>query len=143
MTRGSPESLVRRFYAALNRRDLNAAFAMWDPKAVAYTPSSPEPKGKETFLSIGERFSKAFPDMKYKILGIMAKGGVVAIEGIATATFKGPLETPAGTVPPTGGHIEFGYADFYRVNSRGMIAEYHTYYDTAGFNRQLRPPSRS
>jgi len=111
---------------------------------VVYTPSSSEPiKGKATFLSISERFSKAFPDMKYKILGIVAKGGVVAIEGIATATFKGPLETPTGTVPPTGGHIEFTYADFYRVNSRGMIAEYHTYYDTAGLNRQLRPSSSS
>jgi predicted ester cyclase len=142
MARGNLEDVVKRFLAAEDRRDYDAAVMMLDQEFVEYTPAAPQPiKGREAMRKAEEQGNKpyfdAFPDVQRKILSMMTKGDMVAVELMYTGTFKRPLETPKGTIAPTGRRCELRYAEFYRVTSEGLIAEAHVYIDTAGFFQQL------
>jgi predicted ester cyclase len=44
-------------------------------------------------------------------------------------------------MPPTGRHVEFGMAAFYRVAADGKIAEERYYYDRLTMIQQLNPTS--
>ncbi len=134
----NPETVVRKFLAAYSRHDLDAYYAMLDPKYVSHDPLVPNPpKGKEVYRKMTEYFFKAFPDVKFKILNIAAKGGFVAAEVVYAGTFKGPVELRGRTIPPTGSRFEAKAAMFVRVNSKGLIAENRYYYDPADFLQQL------
>ena len=62
---------------------------------------------------------------------------MVAFEAIASGTFSAPLEVSGRTLPPTGRRIEFKEAAFFKVNSEGLIADVHYYYDAAGLFKQM------
>ncbi len=125
-------------FAAWNRHDLDAFTAMLDPNYVEHDPGLPKPlKGREAYRKMVEDAFKAFPDAKFKILNIAAKGGFVAVEYIVAGTFKGPFEVGGRTIPPTGRHFEAKEASFVRVNSKGLVTEKRDYYDPAGLFQQL------
>jgi ketosteroid isomerase-like protein len=118
------EDVVRKWFAAYNRHDVDGCVAMLDPDYVEYSPTSPEPvKGREPSRKASEAMFKAFPDYKNRILNIIAKGDLLAVEWVVTGTFKGVLEFAGRTVLPTGGHFEHPHAAFYRINSKGLFAE--------------------
>ena len=144
MARWNSEDVVKRFLAAEDRRDYDAAVMMLDPEFVEYTPAAQQPiKGREAMrraeVQGNEPYFEAFSDVQRKILNLMTKRDMVAVELMYTGTFERPLETPERTIPPTGSRCELRYAEFYRVNSDGLIAEAHVYLDTPGFFRQLGP----
>jgi ketosteroid isomerase-like protein len=126
MARTEPEDIVRKYTAAKERRDLDAAAALLDPNVLSYDPSIPEPvKGREACRKASEILAK-IPDLKIRILNILSKGDEVAGEFITTFT-----------MPPTGRRIELRYAKFFRVNSRGLIEEEREYSDSAEKEKQL------
>ncbi len=138
MARKNPADIVNKWFALASRHDLDAASALIDPNIVLHEhgPLSAV-RGREAQGKIWEDALKAFPDFKLRILNLVARGDMVAVEVEMTGTFKGPYETPQGTIPPTGGHFEGTFASFNRVNSKGLIAENHSYVDTARMFQQL------
>jgi predicted ester cyclase len=103
-----------------------------------YSPSDPQPvKGREAYRKSAEEQHKTFPDIEYKIPNIMAKSSTVAVELVVSSTFKGPLRTPQGAIPPTGRRVELRLASFNRVNPKGLIAETHLYFDSGAARQQL------
>jgi steroid delta-isomerase-like uncharacterized protein len=137
-TKVDPEDVIRKYSAARNRHDVNTAVSMLDPDYSEYDPLTPEPrKGTEDWRKNEESVDKAIPDFEHRILNIVAKGDTVACELLATGTFNAPMELLGRVIPPTGNRIELRMASFYRVNSKGLIAEVHEYYDSAEVFQQL------
>jgi len=109
-----------------------------DPNIVTYIPRFPEPiKGREAVLKFFEALFKAYPDFETRMLNTVAKGDTVANEAIMVGTFKGPLPTSQGPIPPTGRHFELKFANFGRINPKGLFTEVRYYYDTADYFKQL------
>ena len=59
------------------------------------------------------RMAKLLPDVHRELHRVTVLGDVVAVELSIQGTFNGPLETPAGIVPPTGAKIDVPTADFW------------------------------
>jgi predicted ester cyclase len=140
MARTNPELVVKKALAAFNRHDIDSYIAMLDPDyASGPNEMLPNPpKGREAYRKINEANFKAFPDCKFKIINIAAKGGFVASECTFVGTFKGPWELPGRPpIPPTGRHFEVKMAMFARVNSKGLISELRDYEDPAALLQQL------
>jgi steroid delta-isomerase-like uncharacterized protein len=138
MARTNPENVVKKYFAARSRHDVDAAAAALDPDFAEYDPLTPEPrKGTEDWRKNEEAVEKAIPDLEFRISNIIAKDGFVAVELSTEGTFKSPLELLGQVIPPTGRPIELRMAAFYRVNSKGLIAEVHEYYDSAKVFEQL------
>jgi len=126
MTRTEPEDIIREYTAAKERRDLDAAAELLDPNVLSYDPSFPEPvRGRDACRKASEILAQV-PDLKIGILNIMSKDDAVAGEFVTTFT-----------MPPTGRRIELRYAKFFRVNSKGLIAEEREYSDSVEKERQL------
>jgi predicted ester cyclase len=139
----NPDDVAKRLrnaFIAYNRHDIEPYIDMMDPDYMAYDPSSPEPifRGREAARKVNEGNFKAFPDLNYKILSMVASGDVVAGEAIISGTFKGPFELGGRTIPPSGNHFEFRVALFARFNSRGLLTEGRNYYyDATGLPKLL------
>lgn len=74
----------------------------------------------------------AFPDMHSSIDDIVSEGDAVAVRATSTGTHDGEWMG----IPPTGRHIAFEYAEFFRV-ADGKIVDYWCLPDMGGLLRQL------
>ncbi|MEZ0094839.1 nuclear transport factor 2 family protein [Streptacidiphilus sp. EB129] len=67
-----------------------------------------------------------FPDVHRDLKSITVNGDVVSLELSIQGTFEGPLQTPAGTVKPTGAKIDAPTADFWYLHN-GKIEKFDCY----------------
>jgi hypothetical protein len=71
------------------------------------------------------------PDIHRQLKQITVSGDVVSIELSIQGTFRGPFQTPAGVVQPTGAKIDFPTADFwYLRNGKIEIFDCHIAFTT-------------
>jgi steroid delta-isomerase-like uncharacterized protein len=93
-----PESVVRRFYSALNERDFGAAAAViaerceWTSMASRARERGPAPVLKGLLDWV-----EAFPDIKFEILDLVADGERVAVEWRTVGTHLGEFRGHAAT----------------------------------------------
>jgi len=117
----SPEEVVREYIYAKDNRQWDKLVSLLDPDCTSSDPSVPEPvKGIQAI-------SQYFPmldqvDMKTRILTMMSKGEDVAAELAVTCTIQEDGKPRSFTVT---------FAKFYRVNSKGLLADEREYSDTA------------
>ena len=133
------EEIVRTYVAVWDRHDLDTSEKMLDPNIVLYSPLYPNGvRGLVAHHEADVKFFKSMPDFQFKIQRIAAKDDFVAAELTGTGTSTGPAELP-GRPPlqPTGRHVEFGLASFFRVNSKGLIEEEKYIYDRLVFLQQI------
>jgi len=71
-------------------------------------------------------FAKMFPDVRRELHRVNALGDVVAIELSIQGTFRGPMETPAGVIQPTGEKVNIPSADFFYMRN-GKIERFDCY----------------
>jgi steroid delta-isomerase-like uncharacterized protein len=119
------KDLVRRYYAACNRGDMEAVFACLHPDCVHHSRLSEYPKGGVAFAF--ETTFRAFPDMHWTIVELIAEGDraatLVRIEG----THQGDYLGKAGT----GRRMSVLSVDIARVRDgqfiehRGVLDELH------------------
>jgi ketosteroid isomerase-like protein len=76
----------------------------------------------ELVLSI----ARQFPDVHRELHRINVLGNTVAVEVSIQGTFLGPLETPTGTVQPTGAKVDVPTADFWYLRD-GKIERFDCY----------------
>lgn len=130
MKKVDPEEIVKTYIAAKDRHDWDALVTLLDPDYMSCDPSVPEPvKGIEPVRQYFGMLQHV--DMKTKILTMMSKGNDVAAELAVTCTIKGGDEYAGHTSLPTDYSFEIKMAKFYRVNSKGLLAEEREYSDTA------------
>ena len=135
--------VVRSFIATWNTHDTSAILALLDPDIVFRSPLFASPvRGLEARRGVDENFLTSMPDFAFQLLGIAAEGDFVATELVGSGTSTGPAKLPGrDPIPPTGRHVEFGMAGFFRVTAGGKIAEERYYYDRLAFIQQLNPAS--
>ena len=63
------------------------------------------------------------PDIHRELKQITVSGDVVSIELSIQGTFRGPFQTPAGEIQPTGAKIDFPTADFWYLRN-GKIEKF-------------------
>jgi len=73
-----------------------------------------------------EIYGKAFPDMHRELYDIYVTGDIVVVELSLNGTHRGPLELPAGTIPPTGKVMKTPCCDVFRLKN-GKILSFNCY----------------
>ncbi len=67
-----------------------------------------------------------FPDVHRDLKSITVNGDEISLELSIQGTFEGPLQTPAGTLKPTGARIDAPTADFWYLHN-GKIEKFDCY----------------
>lgn len=117
--------LVRRYYDACNRGDLEAVFACLHPDCIHHSRLSEYPKGGVAFAF--ETTFRAFPDLHWTIVELIVEGdraaALVRIEGTHRGEYLGK--------PGTGRRVSVHSVDIARVRDgqfvehRGVLDELH------------------
>ena len=125
-----PEEIVRKYIDAKDCHDWAALVALLDPDYMSYDPTFPEPvKGIEPLRKFFEMLEKV--EMKTRIISMMSKGDTVAAELEVTCTLRRSGEIVHNEELPSDHPFVVRFAKFYRVNSKGLLAEEREYSDTA------------
>ena len=130
-------ALARRIYQLFSDDKLDDALELVteDVEAVL-VPFGQTFQGRDGFTGFMQGFKGAFPDIRISVTNQMATDDQVVSEFTARGTHTGPLQTPAGAIPPTGRTVDFIVCEVMRVK-HGRIASLHNYQDAASIMRQL------
>jgi predicted ester cyclase len=130
------QPLIDRHYAQINGNDFSDVADLFRPDVVTRVPDAGVLTGIEPFVAYGRAFLRAFPDGRIHGDRYVESGDHIVVEGRFTGTNTGPMETPAGELPPTGRAMVLPFADVFRIADR-RIAEHRVHYDTLGLMAQL------
>ena len=83
--------------------------------------------------------AKLLPDVHRELYRVSVLGDVVAVELSIQGTFLGPLDTPAGTIQPTGAKIDVPTADFWYLRD-GKVETFNCYVGFSVMFAQMGAP---
>lgn len=124
----TPVDVVKAFFEAWNNKDLQRLSTLLAPQVSGRNPLAPSEVTltRETLCSAIGRMIDAFPDLHMRIDTIMTDGTSVALEEFET-----------GMLAATGRSYEMPVSVFIKVNPAGQINQFHNYWDTQMYFRQL------
>jgi glyoxylase-like metal-dependent hydrolase (beta-lactamase superfamily II)/predicted ester cyclase len=128
------EAVARRYFDALNARDLDAAVAMWAPGGRENARGQVDvtaPEGVRRF--IGD-LQAAFPDLHFELLSTTTEGERCGVQWRLTGTLAGPGSLNG--VAPTGHPIVLEGFDLLVVRD-GLIQSNDVFTDTMAVPRQI------
>ncbi len=128
------EKVARRYFQAINDRDLTAAVAMWAPDGREHVRGQVDttaPEGLRTFIG---GLLDALPDLRFEIVRTTTEGEHCGVQWRLTGTFAGPGSLNG--VLPTGHPIVLEGLDLLTV-SDGLIRSNDAFTDTMNFPRQI------
>jgi len=131
------EKIIRNAYQVAEEQDVAgwvAAFTedgTFTDESIPYTYRGPEELGKTV-----EVYAKAFPDMHRELHTFYVADNVVIVQLSLQGTHLGPLELPAGTVPPTGKRMDAPCCDVFELVD-GKIKRFDCYAEGSVIARQL------
>ena len=125
------KAVVRRWFQAVNDRDMAAEAAARSTEFVAHVPNTPplDAAGWQSFIAA---FITGFPDFRLELEDVVAEADRVAVRW----TFRG---THAGVflgIEPTGKAVSMSAVEVNRV-SDGTVAEHWVVLDQFGLLQQL------
>jgi len=122
------EAIVRNAYhtAEGNVLDIPGWTGSFTKDGVFNNISGEESYRGEHLKDIVITFARMFPDVHRELHRVNVMGDVVAIELSIQGTFRGPMETPAGVVQPTGAKVNIPCADFFYMRN-GKIERFDCY----------------
>jgi glyoxylase-like metal-dependent hydrolase (beta-lactamase superfamily II)/ketosteroid isomerase-like protein len=136
------ESVARRYFEAIDRRDLDEAVSLWAPGGRDYVRGRADviaPEGVRAFL--GELI-EAMPDLSMKVVSTTTEGERCGVQWHLRGTFAGP--GTLGGVAPNGSPVDLEGFDLITVRD-GLIAANDAFTDNMTVARQLgmMPPQDS
>jgi glyoxylase-like metal-dependent hydrolase (beta-lactamase superfamily II)/predicted ester cyclase len=139
---GKAEGIARRYFAAIDEHDLDAAVALWAPGGrdnVRGRVDAIAPEGVREFL--GELIG-AVPDLSMEVVSTTAEGERCGVHWHLRGTFAGP--GTFGGIAPTGSPLDIEGFDLVTV-ADGLIQNNDAFTDSMTFARQLgmMPPQDS
>ncbi len=130
----STSDLARRYFAALDAHDLDAAVALWEPGSIDRFVGQREllaPDGVKAYFA--DLFA-AFPDFRLTVDELTTYRDRTAVRWTATGTFAGPGLFEG--LAPNGGRIELQGCDVIRVRDDKIVGN-DAYMDSGALARQL------
>ncbi len=142
ITGSKAEAVARRYFTAIDQRDLEGAVACWAEGGrdnVRGRVDVLAPEGIREF--IGELI-EAMPDLQMEVLSTTSEGDRCGVQWRLRGTFAGPGSF--GGVAPTGSRLEIEGFDLVTVED-GLIVNNDAYTDSMTFARQIgmMPPQFS
>jgi steroid delta-isomerase-like uncharacterized protein len=140
-TRGEQnKQVVRQFFEALDRQDTERMDQLVSGNDYSLHFSGMPPMdwnvNKKEFLA---PFAKAFPDLRRKIVDMVAEGDKVAVSFNVTGTYKGEFQG----IPATGKQVSFTAMDILTIID-GKVTEEWATADMMGLMQQIGAiPARS
>jgi hydroxyacylglutathione hydrolase len=128
----SAEQVVKEYFDALSRRDVEAVAALWAPDGQEHIASQVDAVGPHGVREYFTELFTAFPDFALRVQTTVAQDDKVAVHWKATATMTGPL----WGLEPTGAHIETEGIDLLRV-AEGKIVRNDAVPDGMALARQI------
>lgn len=83
-----------------------------------------------------QNWATSMPDAQVHLETITAQDDMVVTEHTGGGTHAGPLNTPAGPIPPTGKTMQLRFAEVFEMRD-GKIKTMRAYWDTGTLMRQL------
>jgi len=125
------EKLIREVYAVAETKDSKAFTNLFTPDGYFYDVSAGVKYYGNDIGKTVDIYAKAFPDMHRELIKLYVKDdeNLVIVELTLNGTHKGPLDLPAGTIPPTGKVMETPCCDVFHIEN-GKVKSFHCY--TAG-----------
>ncbi len=138
----STDEVVRRYFEAIARRDLEAAAAFWTPAGIERIVGQEELVGPEGIQEYFGRLFAAFPDWRFEVIEMVSEGERAVVRWRAQATFAGPGEFQG--FEPNGAPVQIEGCDFVTVRD-GLLQHNDVYLDGGEVARQLGflPPAGS
>ena len=93
-------------------------------------------KGREGVVQAAKGWKTAFSDAKCEVKNQVVTEDFIITEFNGVGTNDGKLETPMGTIPPTGKNVNIPFIEVMKVKN-GKIDDYKLYFDTATMMQQL------
>lgn len=133
--------VVRRYFDAVARRDLDAAMACWAPGGIDHLAPVGELRVPDELRAYFEELFASMPDFQYEVLDLFEAGDKVAAHWRATGSFSG--RSYQG-IRPNRAAIRAEGADLVQVEN-GLIKRLDSYWDDSETARQigLLPPKKS
>jgi predicted ester cyclase len=130
-------AISRSIYDAFNRNDFARAleYATEDVEIV-FIPTGQTFRGLRGFEDFMRGHKAAFPDVKIEVINQIAADNSVVNEFVAHGTHTGPLQTPTGTIVPTGRRVTFTVCEVCLFRD-GKLAGVHNYQDMVALLQQL------
>lgn len=133
MSERANEQLVRQLFEGINQGDETVLDRLLAPDVVCYVGGAPEPvRGLDMNKQLDAAFRRAFSDIRYMVVDIVAAGDTVAVRRTwsmkHTAIFEG--------IAPTNKEVTGTAMDFMRITN-GKITEQWTESDNLSFMQQL------
>ena len=127
------KALVRRWFEAIDRGDLDAIDELLDPDYIDYNPPLPtQAPGREGVRQSSLALDKAFEDVKHIIEDQIGEGDKVMTRVYVRATFVGAFMG----FEPTGKVVEMRGIAVHRV-ANGRLVEHWAQADWAGLMQQV------
>ncbi|HEY0969802.1 MAG TPA: ester cyclase [Gemmatimonadales bacterium] len=130
-------AIGRMLSEVYNARDFDRLDSVIAPDAEYRNVATGEVfRGAEGVKRYQRNWASAFPESRVEIQNLAACGETVTVEFIGRGRHSGPLNTPQGTIQPTGKDVELALCDVLSVRD-GRITGGRTYFDLASLMRQL------
>jgi steroid delta-isomerase-like uncharacterized protein len=125
------------FIDAFNRADWDTwRRLVADDVVYTETGTGRRVEGIDAYIELAKGWKTAFPDVTGTIHNAIVSGDTVAQEIRWDATHTGPMQTPDGTIEPTGKRISIDASVWYRFDG-GRTRELHHYLDVLMLLQQI------
>jgi hydroxyacylglutathione hydrolase len=134
ITKSTAESVARRYFEAIDARDLDTAVSLWAPGGRDNVRGQVDvlaPEGVRAFL--GELLD-AVPDLRFEIVSTTTQEERCAVQWRLSGTFAGPGSL--GGIAPTGDRLTIEGVDLLSV-SDGLIQSNDAFPDSISLPRQI------
>src|SRR6516165_3254850 len=124
------EETFRSYLEAFNRGDVPALVSLYAESTEFRNPFSPTPlTSRAAVHAFVAPMFEAYSDMRAEPDGVLVAGDSLATRVTIRARHTGELTQPTGAIQPTGKTIQLRTAEFFRVDSEGLIAEHERIFD--------------
>jgi ketosteroid isomerase-like protein len=122
-----PERFVREAYAIAERMDLEGWKSLFADDGVFIDESVKVTyKGPKELDYPVRNYGTAFADMHRELYDFWTVGDIVIVRLALQGTHTGPLQTPFGTIPPTGNRMDAPCMDVWELEN-GKIKKFDCY----------------
>jgi len=111
---------MRRFEKCINTCDLALGEELISSSASFTTPVSPAPLfGAKGYLSVVTMMRRSFPDVRWKLVNMVADEKTVAVQWLCSGTFSG--RAPFAGLQPNNRSFSTTVMNFYAFDGEGKI----------------------